>query len=72
MKHQLAFLMALIGIFVSAYAIAGCSSCGSSEMSCNTCPYDTVCQCTDPGVNQGNDCLSRCRYCEAFGNIGAR
>lgn len=35
------------------------------------CDFDTPCQCTDPGANW-NDCLNRCDYCEAFGNVGGR
>lgn len=35
------------------------------------CRYEAVCQCTDEGWRY-NCCISHCRYCMAFGNVGAR
>lgn len=49
------------GRFVSCPA---CSDCGSKNV--------TVCQCTDQGVIRNNTCMTTAKYCDAFGNVGAR
>lgn len=65
---------------------SGCDSydsCGY-ETSCDSCTLSNGrpqyayqsepgcdCNCADPGWAY-NDCISKCDYCEAFGNIGAR
>jgi len=47
------------------------SSCGSSGCRLSYC---SECECTDPscGSKGYNNCLSKSKCCEAFGNVGAR
>ena len=80
-KTMLAIALSLVCLSLSLSLFASCGSCGSSfspppcgdcgscQVSVNCCPYDTPCQCTDPNAGT-NPCLSRCEYCEAFGNVG--
>ncbi len=69
----------LFGVFVIGFALLGSANvlayedwsnggCGSG--SCDV-SYCNECECTDPGYGR-NSCMSNAKYCEAFGNIGAR
>jgi len=64
-------------IIIGCIAIALCiTSCGWNKFQacgdvCQRSSYCTTCQCTDEGYGR-NYCMSLSRYCEAFGNIGAR
>lgn|GEM_PF-4706681 len=63
----------------------GCDPCAGSYDECDSCYYDGAwsnqyayghhrgcdCDCTDNGWRY-NDCIDKCTFCEAFGNIGAR
>lgn len=85
MKAMMMISIYFLIVLFSSHAFAVCSqysSCGryqyydyyDEQTSCSTtswCPSQN-CQCTDPNCYQYNDCLSRSRCCEAFGNIGAR
>jgi hypothetical protein len=59
-------------LIASTTSIASCGSCGQSVACESSSPYNTDCQCTDPGVIRNNPCMSRDKYCEVFGNVGAR
>lgn len=74
LKNQL-ILFGLTLLLSNVSYAWGSSSC---YVGCSTpCPkspcdkYMTTCQCTDDGWRY-NDCISRCKYCLAFGNVGAR
>ena len=59
---------------ISCLALTGCACTGTCGRvaGCAPCsPYTTVCQCTDPNAGR-NPCMSIDKYCEAFGNVGAR
>ena len=72
MKTKLAIM---IGCFAIAFSTSSFSwwskwdSCHDEETSDDS--YCTTCQCTDLGYGR-NDCMGRGKYCEEFGNIGAR
>lgn len=79
MKARLALLTACSFMLISGVAYAGCcggdSGCSSDDW-CDQYGYQRVrsndCECAaDPGW-RWNDCMSKCEYCEAFGNAGAR
>jgi hypothetical protein len=53
-------------LLASYYDFDEDSGCGNGS-----CEYCTTCQCTDLGAGK-NYCMSLSKYCEAFGNIGAR
>lgn len=73
MKALIVALVASFALFAHFEAQAGCSSgCGSSVSCESSSPYITECQCTDPNVIRRNPCMSTEKYCEAFGNVGAR
>jgi hypothetical protein len=74
MKTIMVVTIGCLLLSVSGLVLAGCgctSSCGRSVSCEPSSPYTTECQCTDPGANR-NPCMSREKYCEAFGNVGAR
>ncbi|MBX3708654.1 MAG: hypothetical protein KIT56_05555 [Gammaproteobacteria bacterium] len=76
MRITLSTFIGCLAILMNGYTFAwsegGCGggSCGTAYCS----PYESNCQCTDPGCNhpQDTNCISRGYCCEAFGNIGAR
>ena len=51
-----------------------CNNCDSGDWN-NQYAYESQrgcdCDCADKGWRY-NDCISKCEYCEAFGNIGGR
>ena len=49
----------------------GCGGCGRSVSCEPQNPYTSECECTDPNAGR-NPCMTREKYCEAFGNVGAR
>lgn len=65
----------LLAVFVSFFLtinLAQAYRFHNSDQNCNgDCQYCTTCQCTDLGAGR-NGCMSLSKYCEAFGNIGAR
>lgn len=75
MKRFFAVSMTCFTLAVSTPLFAGCYEAGRF-VSCSNCesgsPYVTECQCTDPNVIRHNPCMSTAKYCEAFGNVGAR
>lgn len=81
MKTPHAWILCFI-FLASPVALADCGSgCNLGingyfyrQSSCPESPcakYETKCQCTDKNW-RFNDCISKCDYCYAFGNIGAR
>lgn len=72
-------LIFLFCIFTNAYAgCGGVFGCYRSDVevaaACTEGPCDkymTYCQCTDDGWWY-NECISHCKYCLAFGNVGGR
>lgn len=74
MKIKIATLTFGLTLFFSLPLFAACGRCYVAQTPCiNPCPFDTVCECTDPGVKHLDyGCLDRCTFCEAFGNVGAR
>lgn len=62
----LGFLSLIYSDFILANCGNRCSPCGRP---CG--PYETYCQCTDPNA-YNNPCLPPDKFCEAFGNVGAR
>ncbi len=74
MKTLLCVLIGCLSLTLVTSSFAGCYRSGEFT-SCRACqsgsPYVTECQCTDPNVGR-NDCMSVDKYCEAFGNVGAR
>lgn len=74
MKISILVFLSSLMILVSSVLYAGCGDCGKSnscQVGLSCCPYDNVCECTDPGVGH-NPCMGVCEYCEAFGNVGRR
>ncbi len=72
MKTLLAIVTGCILLSVSTLTLAGCGGGCNRSVSCEpSSPYTTECQCTDPNAGR-NPCMTREKYCEAFGNIGAR
>ena len=76
MKTLLAVLVGCSILVASNSVLAGCYSCGRPVSCGQSSPYMTECQCTDPNVKYiesgSNTCMSAAKYCEAFGNVGAR
>lgn len=72
MKIAIMILLTTLSLFVSHYVWSACDGGGCGFSSCN--PYESTCQCVDPGCSSpwDTDCISRGYCCEAFGNIGAR
>jgi hypothetical protein len=64
-----AVLNTLLLVSIHSYAYSGYKNSCSS----NACPaqYCSECQCTDRGYYD-NNCISKSRYCQAFGNVGGR
>ncbi len=72
MKAILAIVMGCILLSLSTIALASCcGGCGRSVSCEPQNPYTTECECTDPNAGR-NPCMTREKYCEAFGNVGAR
>jgi len=73
MKTLLVVIMGCFILCFSFVTLAGCCSggCGRAPSCEQSSPYTTECQCTDPNANR-NHCMSREKYCETFGNVGAR
>jgi hypothetical protein len=69
-KILLVLAISCFALIASSQLFASCGSCGRPAACGNACPYETECMCTDPGADRHNPCLSRCEYCEAFGNVG--
>lgn len=71
MKKSLMIIIGCVAIALSgsSFSWSKFDSCqeeaGCGDNYCNTC------QCTDNGYGK-NNCMSGSRYCEAFGNVGAR
>lgn len=71
-------ILLFLGMFMvsKVYALGGCAGCGLwyTGAACPPGPcakYMTQCQCTDGGWYY-NGCISHCKYCMAFGNVGGR
>lgn len=75
MKTLLVASLLCFALAASSQLFASCYEAGRF-VSCSACqcdsPYVTVCQCTDQGVIRNNTCMTTAKYCEAFGNVGAR
>jgi hypothetical protein len=75
MKTLLGMAIGSLVILASTPIFADCYSAGRFEQ-CPDCnegsPYVTQCQCTDPSMIRQNPCISNEKYCQAFGNPGAR
>lgn len=60
------------GQYDSCGDYVNCDRCGTADWS-NQYAYESQrsceCDCVDPGWRY-NYCISKCTYCEAFGNIG--
>lgn len=69
MKTALLVLAGSVLISISTISLAGCcNSCGTSACE-QPNPITSECNCTDPGATR-NTCMSKEKYCEAFGNVG--
>jgi hypothetical protein len=70
MKKLILALLGTVIISLSTFVIAGCGSCNScgGSQACGQ-PAESECYCTDPNASR-NHCMSRAKYCEAFGNVG--
>ncbi|OGT47295.1 MAG: hypothetical protein A3E83_00750 [Gammaproteobacteria bacterium RIFCSPHIGHO2_12_FULL_41_20] len=71
MKAKLIIITGCCGMLLSSYVLAGCPSSYCQPKRADICAYQASCTCTDPACNLQNDCLSRSRCCEAFGDIGS-
>lgn len=73
MKRILSVMLIAFTFTAASSALAGYYDFDESNRGCgdNDCEYCTTCQCTDLGAGK-NYCMSLSKYCEAFGNIGAR
>lgn len=74
MKTNVALLV-LVGSFTLlianvTFADCGQGSCGDDETYSSCGDSESPCACTDPGYRY-NYCMSKSRYCAAFGNDGA-
>lgn len=86
MKKNILIVFILCALYSVAWA--DCPSCFSYSSACPSCysystyrdcdsyarvcgEYETACQCTDPNA-YNNPCLPPDKFCEAFGNVGAR
>ena len=54
-------------LLTSFNCFAECTSCNGEDVANCT---SNKCYCTDPGL-KFNDCISKEKFCTAFGNIGA-
>lgn len=69
MKTKFAIILTCFGILFSSNAFSiGCSSQRCQQTYC--VEPESPCACADNGWKY-NDCISKRKYCEAFGNIGA-
>lgn len=73
MKKAFLIIFASVSVLSTTPVFAQYYRFDDSESGCrnNNCEYCTTCQCTDLGAGK-NYCMSLGKYCEAFGNIGAR
>ena len=75
MKLLLAASIGCLTLAISASSFAGCYKAGNF-VPCSGCEggskYVTECQCTDPGVISHNSCMTTEKFCQAYGNVGAR
>jgi len=86
MKTKIFIILACLGMLMGCrcgnYPTSNYSSTGCNQGYCssaNPSPYTSHCgmsdaercACVDPGCRGSNYCLSRCRCCKYFGNIGA-
>lgn len=65
-------LFLLLGSMLMSLSLAGCcttTSCGSCNSCAQPAPITSECNCTDPNAGR-NRCMSKEKYCEAFGNVG--
>ncbi|RDI44554.1 hypothetical protein [Aquicella lusitana] len=73
MKAKLVIIIGCLGIGMSTYAFAsGCNSRCETRSGCEVTyctEAESPCACTDPGW-RWNNCMTKERYCQAFGNIG--
>lgn len=72
MKALIVASIATVILLTHFSAQAGCYSCGRFVPCEDSSPYVSECDCTDPNVIRNNPCMSTSKYCEAFGNVGAR
>jgi len=82
MKTTISVVIGCLSVLMWNPAIADCTFLNDygttngcrSETSCGSDAgeYTSTCQCTDPGCNGSNTCISRSACCEAFGNVGGR
>ena len=74
MKAKLVMIIALgcLTLFISSHSFASGCGCARRVTTCpdtRCTPPDNPCDCTDPGW-RWNTCMSKSKYCEAFGNVG--
>lgn len=70
MKANLMILAGCLTILMSGSVFAAC--CQTVAKTCGQeCEVCSECQCTDYGYRY-NTCMTKERYCEAFGNVGGR
>ncbi|EKD70474.1 MAG: hypothetical protein ACD_46C00524G0006 [uncultured bacterium] len=73
MKTKLIIILGCLSILVScqSFSYSKWGSCNAETGGCGSFNYCNDCQCADLGYGR-NNCISNSKYCEAFGNIGAR
>ncbi|TAK77856.1 MAG: hypothetical protein EPO11_02060 [Gammaproteobacteria bacterium] len=76
MKMQAAVFIGCLTLLLSPTVFAECGGCGYYKEGCSddssycNSAYESPCSCTDPGYRY-NDCMTKSKFCEAFGNDGA-
>jgi len=68
MKTSLYMAFICISMLISSYTFAFTTTFEGTDPST---PHCSECQCTDDGAYY-NDCISKRKYCQQFGNIGLR
>ncbi|GEM_PF-4969808 len=76
MKIKAALSMGCLAILISTNVLADCGGygcykdgCGDDSSYCESAS-ESPCSCTDPGYRY-NDCMTKSKFCAAFGNDGA-
>ncbi len=79
MKTTIAVVIGCVSVLIWTPTLAQCSYLYDygTETGCpSTCGYESdatsLCNCTDPGCDGSNSCLTRGECCAAFGNVGGR
>ena len=79
MKSTVSVFVVCLSILLSSYAFSACGgggscgSCGSGGEDSSSDSVTSDCNCADLSCPDRylNNCMSRSRCCEAFGNIGS-